>query len=185
MRDGDEEAVRWLSYSEIAALRRISRTSAERMVRRAKWRRQVDNQGVTKAAVPLAYAEADRTSPPDGQAESQGDSQAENPPDSALFAALRGAFDVALAAKDEQIQRLETAAATERDRADAFRELAMKNAGMVEAEQAQNAELRVRLEQRRAEAQEARQEVEQLRQADTARRGQGRWTRLKAAWRGE
>jgi hypothetical protein len=185
MRDGDEEAVRWLSYSEIAALRHISRTSAERMVRRAKWRRQVDNQGVTKAAVPLTYAEADRTSPPAGQAESQADKQAENPPDSALLEALRRAFEVALAAKDEQIVRLETTAATERERASAFRELAIKNAGMAEAEQSQNAELRVALEQTRAEALEAQQRVDELRQADAQRRGEGRWMRLRAAWRGE
>jgi hypothetical protein len=31
----------------------------------------------------------------------------------------------------------------------------------------------------------ARVELVELRQADAERRGQGRWTRLKAAWRGE
>jgi hypothetical protein len=179
MRDGDEGAVRWLSYSEIAALRGINRTSAERVVRRAKWRRQVDNQGVTKAAVPLSYAEAVRTS------DDQVDSQAENPPDIALLTTLQGAFEAALNAKDEQIARLERAVTGERDRADAFRELAMKNAAMVEAEQSQNAELRVALQQTRAETKDALCRVEELQQADAGRRGQGRWARLWAAWRGE
>ena len=54
--DGDAD-IRWLSYAEIAKIRGISRASAERIVRRAKWRRQADNQGITRAAVPLAYAE--------------------------------------------------------------------------------------------------------------------------------
>jgi hypothetical protein len=66
--DGDAD-IRWLSYAQIAKIRGISRASAERIVRRAKWRRQVDNQGVTRAAVPLAYGEPERINPPDSQAE--------------------------------------------------------------------------------------------------------------------
>ena len=117
----DQAGIRWLSYSQIAALRGISRTSAERMVRRAKWRRQVDNQGVTRAAVPLAYAEPERATLPD--------SQAENPPDNralqATIAALReaktslqAAFDAALSAKDGEIATLRGTATAERSRAD-------------------------------------------------------------------
>jgi hypothetical protein len=157
MRDGDEEAIRWLSYSQIAELRGISRTSAERLVRRAKWRRQVDNQGVTKAAVPLAYAEPIRTSPPDRQAESQ----AESPPDRALFevalAAIREAKDGEIAALTGQVDVLRQQLVRADARADGFQ---------VKAEQ-------------------ALQMAEELRQADAARRGQGRWARLRAAWKGE
>jgi hypothetical protein len=34
------------------------------------------------------------------------------------------------------------------------------------------------------DAKAARQNAEELRQADEARKGQGRWARLRAAWRG-
>ena len=46
------EVGRWLTYRQIADLRRISKASAERLVRRHKWRRQEDNEGVTRALVP-------------------------------------------------------------------------------------------------------------------------------------
>jgi|SRR5690348_18336239 hypothetical protein len=41
-----------------------------------------------------------------------------------------------------------------------------------------------RLRDRLGQAQAARQEAETLRQAEATRRGQGRWARLRAAWRG-
>ena len=59
--------VRWLSYSQIAAIRGISRPSAERIVRKHRWRRTVNNHGITVAAVPGAYAEPERTDPVNGQ----------------------------------------------------------------------------------------------------------------------
>jgi hypothetical protein len=64
----------------------------------------------------------------------------------------------------------------------------------VRAEQAEDLanELRGRLDiagkaadQARAEAHEAHQVAGALRQADATRRAQGRWARLRAAWRGE
>src|SRR5690348_231366 len=72
-----EPDVRWLAYAEIAALRGISRASVERKVRRARWRRQVDDQGVTRVAVPLAYAEPAANS----QEGYPGGSPAGSPPD--------------------------------------------------------------------------------------------------------
>jgi hypothetical protein len=47
------------------------------------------------------------------------------------------------------------------------------------------ATLRGELERAHAETTEARQQVEALRQAEATRAGQGRWARLRAAWRGE
>ena len=61
----DDPDVRWLSYSQIAALRGISRASAERMVRKHRWRRTQNNHGVTVAAVPLDYAEPSAATPPE------------------------------------------------------------------------------------------------------------------------
>jgi hypothetical protein len=40
-------------------------------------------------------------------------------------------------------------------------------------------------DQARQHAREAEDAIEALRQADAKRRAEGRWTRLKAAWRGE
>jgi hypothetical protein len=173
MRDGDEEAVRWLSYSEIAALRRISRTSAERMVRRAKWRRQVDNQGVTKAAVPLAYAEPDRTDPPDGQEE--------NPPDSALLAALQGAVDVLR----QRAERAETESGEAHKRADVAVALAERVLVQLADASTEVGKLRDRLNASEGRAKVAEEAAAELRQAEALRRGQALWPRLKAAWRGE
>jgi hypothetical protein len=164
--DGDADTVRWLSYSQIAALRGISRTSAERMVRRAKWRRQVDNQGVTKAAVPLAYVEPVRANPPD--------SQADNPPDFA-------AFEIALAAVREA-QAGEIAALRDQNVA-----LQGQVDLLLKAQDGQTvlvAELKAERDQARAAAQAAQDAAEELRQEETARRARGRWARLWDAWRG-
>src|SRR5262249_11938241 len=53
-RDSDEG--RWLTYGELAALRRIDRHSAVKLVTRHQWRRQKDNHGVLRILVPLRWA---------------------------------------------------------------------------------------------------------------------------------
>ena len=115
--DSDAD-IRWLSYAQIAKIRGISRASAERIVRRAKWRRQVDNQGVTRAAVPLAYAEPERTNPPD--------SQVEIPPGAnslqAAIDALREQQDHERTAWREERGRLVADLDRERARADTLRD---------------------------------------------------------------
>ena len=44
---------RWMTYTELARVRGISKSSAERLVFRNHWRRQRGNNGVTRALVPL------------------------------------------------------------------------------------------------------------------------------------
>jgi hypothetical protein len=63
-------------------------------------------------------------------------------------------------------------------RADAAIALADRTLTQLAEAHAENGKLRDRLEQ-------ARQQVEMLWEADTTRRGQGRWARLRQAWRGE
>jgi hypothetical protein len=46
--------VRRLTYAELAAIRGISRASAERLARRKRWPRQVGNDGIARVIVPLA-----------------------------------------------------------------------------------------------------------------------------------
>ncbi len=45
--------VRKLTYAELAAIRGISRASAERLARRKRWSRQVGNDGIARVIVPL------------------------------------------------------------------------------------------------------------------------------------
>src|SRR5689334_5385093 len=59
------------------------------------------------------------------------------------------------------------------------------HAATVAAKDGEISALRDHLQAAQTEAREARIEVEQFRQAETARKGQGRCSRLKAAWRGE
>jgi hypothetical protein len=47
---------RWMSYTELAEARKISASSALRLVLRRKWRRQKDNHGITRALVPPEWA---------------------------------------------------------------------------------------------------------------------------------
>jgi|SRR5580704_11401740 hypothetical protein len=56
VRDG----ARRLSYAELAAVRGISRASAERLVRRRRWPRQLANDGVVRVLVPLSEAVPER-----------------------------------------------------------------------------------------------------------------------------
>ena len=47
------DGARRMTYAELAAVRGISALSAERLVRRKHWSRQVGNDGVVRVLVPL------------------------------------------------------------------------------------------------------------------------------------
>jgi hypothetical protein len=49
-----------MTYAELAAVRGTSQASAERLVRRRRWPRQVGNDGVVRVTVPLTEAENPR-----------------------------------------------------------------------------------------------------------------------------
>jgi hypothetical protein len=53
--DGDD--VRWLSYTELAAVRGISRDLAARLVQSRAWQRRIDSDGTVRAAVPMTVLE--------------------------------------------------------------------------------------------------------------------------------
>jgi hypothetical protein len=46
------DSARWMTFAELAAARGISQASASRLVRRRRWRRQIDNQGRVRVLVP-------------------------------------------------------------------------------------------------------------------------------------
>jgi hypothetical protein len=50
------DGARRMTYAELATVRGISATSAERLVRRKHWPRQVGNDGVVRVIVPLTEA---------------------------------------------------------------------------------------------------------------------------------
>jgi hypothetical protein len=52
---GDTEG-RWLTYAELAELRRIDKTSALKLAIRRKWPRRKDNHGTMQVCVPLDWA---------------------------------------------------------------------------------------------------------------------------------
>lgn len=53
--------VRRLTYAELAAVRGISRASAERLVRRKRWPRQVGNDGVVRVTISPDETAPDKT----------------------------------------------------------------------------------------------------------------------------
>ena len=135
----DDDDGRWLTYSELAKARSISKESAERLVRRHRWRRQTDNHGLTKVFVPASWAD---TSPDWMDAPSNGrpngvahhlngaaDSRPDGPPDTpsdispdvlTIAAALEAAFSAVreghageVSALRERITQAEQAHATE------------------------------------------------------------------------
>src|SRR6516164_11446642 len=57
------DGARRMTYAEIAESRRISVSSAERLVRRRVWRRQVGNDGIVRVLVPLDDAANRRQRP--------------------------------------------------------------------------------------------------------------------------
>ena len=61
--DNQDDDFRWLTYAELAAMRGISRTSAERLVLRRRWRKQKGNDGAVRVSVPATFLTSPDTSP--------------------------------------------------------------------------------------------------------------------------
>jgi hypothetical protein len=201
----DDEPARWMTFAELAAVRGISKDSAITLVRRHRWRRQRDNQGHVIALVPLTWTEKENESRADNPPLSQPDGR----PDTTAAEVLTGAvaaLEGSVSALRERAQAAERRAETAERRADAVeaerreaitlveqtiamlseeRGRAERVEAAIAAERQRSDSLRERLEAAEAEAREAQQTAEELRRADEARKGSGRWARLRAAWRGE
>lgn len=153
---GEADAGRWMNYAEIAALRRISKASAERLVRRRRWRKQVDNRGVARAYIPEEWCTA--PPPADTRADVRRDGRG---------AAYIPAFEAALTALREQQtalqeQQAHERAAWEHDRI-AWIEERTRLQAMIDGLQAKITE----------------------REAAEIPRIASRWLRIRAAWRGK
>ena len=83
-----DEAGRWMTYGQLAAARRISRSSAERLARRMKWSRLGGNDGFARVLVPVAFIEPAGDKGKDRPREGQG----EAPPGTHAAAAFQTAM---------------------------------------------------------------------------------------------
>jgi hypothetical protein len=115
---GDDS--RWMTFAELAAARGIGRVSAERLVRRHKWRRQPGNDGRVRVLVPSGELRANPRKTDRGddrpqlldivQAALEAQARAESRADAlaAELAAERAAvasLEAAITARDAQLAR--------------------------------------------------------------------------------
>jgi hypothetical protein len=239
----------WMTKAQLAALRRISVASADRLIRRQGWRKHPGNDGRARVLVPRTWAEPRHNGPTD-QPQAKPTDKSDRPTDgltvsptdtlpdptdktlviSVLQAAVEAQSKRADRAEAEAERQAERAALAEEQREQSLADLRVElerraedaarmqtvlegAAADLRAERsrAERAEagregergradtLRDRLDEAQAQLQRAREAADQaqqhargaedaigaLRQADAARRGRGRWARLRAAWRGE
>lgn len=201
--DGDGGNGQWLTYDQVADVRGTSRDAAIRWVQRRKLRRQPGNDGRVLVLVPpnvVADAGAPRAPQraPLSDAPDAGDRVPPNaPPDvgevwRAAIDALREQLVRADAREDELRAALERARAEAQHAKEAVRRAEeaanSAEAGQLQA-QAETAVLRADVEAAHRLVTAAQERAAALEQAETERtaerRGQGRWARLRAAWRGE
>jgi hypothetical protein len=174
----DEEAdSRWMTYTELATARRITTSSAIKLVLRRGWRRQKDNHGTMRALVP-----------PDCWEPARG----RNADDDAYVREAIGALEASVAALRERAEAAEQMARSERDRADRAvqardGELMRSNSlrDRIDVLRAELADAMEALDIARYEAWEATQTAEELREADATWHALGRIERVRRAWRGE
>jgi hypothetical protein len=151
-------------------------SSAIRLVMRRGWRRQKDNHGTTRALVPPEWFEPARGRNIE--------------PDPQLTEAI-GALQMSVAALRERAEAAEHAARFERGRAERAEQA--RNADLsrnnllrdrIDLLRQELAEAQAELELVRAEAMQAAQTAEALRQTDAAWRQLGRLARIWRVWRG-
>jgi hypothetical protein len=191
---GSDDGGRWLTKRELAAVRRISIGSADRLIRKQGWRRQPGNDGRVRALIPPdwlspRYSEADSYDPTDqppeptadpttGAASPTSDPTAD-PTVLAVLDALReahaGEIERLTGAKDGEIARLtealvrsEREIAAQRSRADILIARADGLRDQLTAVEAKRTEA----EQGRAEAEHDRAEVDE-RATDAIERAAG------------
>jgi hypothetical protein len=166
-----------MTYTELAAARRIATSSAIKLVLRRGWRRQKDNHGTMRALVPPEWCEPARRNgyQDDGYAR-----EAIN------------VLEASIAALRERAESAEQTARMERERAD--RAVQARDAeymrtntlrDRIDILRAELAEALAAMEVARHEAWEATRTVEAMREADSAWRALRRIERVRRAWRGE
>jgi hypothetical protein len=182
--DADNEDGRWLTYSELAVARGIDRQSARRMANRTGWRRQKDNQGIVRVYVPFG-----REAPLRRERDTSADKPADMPADMSHAIRALEASVASLTARAEfaekRAEKVEIDLDTARDRAHQA-----EHALSAERNRADQAEIALdrlesELEAEKIARAEAEADAAELREAEAAWKGKGRWARLRAAWLGK
>lgn len=174
------EGGRWMTYTELARTRAISKESAIRLARRERWRKLPGNDigGMVRVLVPEDWLRPAREEPPpvnptairEGIPEdlrhlTAGWEQA------IVFSRIRAEEAEARA---DRAERRAAAAEQGRDQADADRRTA----------EARAEKARVEAQAADARTDQVRQQLEELRQAEAERKGRGRLRRAWDSWRG-
>ena len=174
---------RWMSFSELAATRRIATSSAIKLVKRRGWRCQMDNHGTMRALVPPEWSEpaAGREFDPGG-----------------LVTHAINALEASVAALKDRAEAAEQATRTERERADravqsrdAERQRANSLRDRIDALQADLTAAELEIDEARRTADEVRRTAveatecaEMLRQADARWQKLSRLARIREVWSG-
>jgi chromosome segregation ATPase len=205
---------RWMTYADIAKLRGISKASAERLVFRRRWRRQQGNDRILRVLVPLEFLSGDASGDISDDAygawagalanlekvatvlreqldqSNQQTHEANKRADVAVALADRTLAQ--LAEMNARADRAEQSIETERGRAGRAETRADRAEQALSEERARADQAEIALDKLESELEaeklgsaEVQAAMAELRQAEANRRGQGRWARLKAAWRGE
>ena len=161
----DDADSRWMTYTELAQVRRIATSSAIKLVLRRGWRRQKDNHGTMRALVPPAWSD-----PAPGRSF---DSDAHV---SHAISALEA--ENAVRNERERADRAQQALNGERSRANSLRD-------RIDALRDDLAEAETAIEAARHEAWEAARSADALREAEAEWQALGLFARIRRAWRGE
>lgn len=178
------DAVRWMTYQELADALGIGSDSARNLVRRKRWARQTGNDGLARIGVPVEHLEAHADGGSDAPADTPLDPPADAPADGGMVAAL----EAHLASLQGEVACLTALNATgradlerEQSRADALtQELAGVREALAAVAAARDTEatragqvtvLEAVLDLERQRLAEARAEADRWREAATAPRG--------------
>lgn len=182
---------RWMTYAELAELRRIDKTSALKLAIRHKWTRQKNNRGQMQVCVPLEWAQ-----PPERFRDTAVDQDMDRGVDlSTVLAAYedaKAAFSEALKVAEKRADAAETRADQAQQRAERAETRAeeAEKALIAERNRADQVEtsldrLESELEAAKIARAEAEAEATELRRADVERRSRPLLARLRAALGGE
>jgi hypothetical protein len=183
-RSVEQDEGRWLTYPELSAVRGIDKPSAIRLATRKRWRRQRDNRRVVRVLVPPEWL-SPRYHSTDQPMARNTDRSGDQAGFTVALAAVQAAHAGEVAALHGQVAGL-------KERVDDL--TGRLAAAQVDAERARAdaQDAQVDAERARADAQDAQVDAERAQKvseelwaAEVARKGRGRWARLRAAWRGQ
>jgi hypothetical protein len=194
-RNGIASDIAWLTYAELGRARGISADSAKRLATRRHWRRQQDNDGTTRVAVPVTEAAQPEASVGNGAMDVTDLVATIEAAHSRELGTLRERVDAAeqaraaaqtlaeqslalVAVERGRAERAETSLAAERTRADWLR-------GRLDEISAKLSDAQRDLSATQNELTAAKKALTEARDLEAAKKAHGRLARLGAAWRGD